>query len=190
MKKSDNPNIKLRTALKFVTLLTFNLFLFYSIANMTLYGSIFFLTEFNKAAHGVVERAERIGKGRHVFLDSGEDFYWKIHHPLPKAGDTFHKEKYSFRYMVNGKNCMTKEDALSALTVPFLPYKYAFIVFCVMLIFQFIYYRIYEKSPQVAFREMFEDKSYSKMASKITMFILPAVFAYYLFWLLLIPVFL
>jgi hypothetical protein len=145
---------------------------------MLLRGPLLFFQETLKSAKGTVNMV-KISRGGYdvFFIDQEKSFSWIIACPPPEIGDEFHKEKYSFRYMVNGKNRETKEEIMTS-SIP-IPYKYTFILFGLMTIFQFAIYRIYKKAPYITFIDVCQGVRHSKAASIISLFPIPILFIIY-----------
>ena len=190
MKKNKNRYInKLLKVIKIFVLWFFTLLLFFVLAMMLFRGPMLFLYEFSDSAKGIVEKVKVVRGGHDLFLSSNKKFHWILNLPEPIVGDKFDKEKYSFRYMVNGKNRATKKEIMILTTFP-MPYKYAFILFGVMIIFQTIFYKIYKKSPPMAFIDAFQGVTHSKMASVVSMYFLPVLFVYYTIYFFVLDFFL
>lgn len=187
--ESDSKLKKIGIGIKLFLAWLFTLLLFGILGMMLVRGPILFLQEFSYSGKGTVEKVKSVHGGYDLYLSSKEEFHWILNRPEPSVGDEFYKEKYSFRYMVNGKNRTDKEHVLTLISIP-IPYRAAFILLVAMLIFQTVFYWIYKKSPPVAFLEAFWEKTYKKMASVITMYVLPVLFLWYVIDFFVVDLFL
>jgi hypothetical protein len=121
------------------------IFLFFFVLFMVfIRGPTLFFFQYFGSAKGNIIEIKSVHGGDDLYFDNGSIFHWIIAPHAPKIGDYFDKEKYSFRYLVNGKNATTRSEAMVLTSVP-IPPKYAFPLMILMIIFQFVYYKMYGK---------------------------------------------
>lgn len=135
---------------------------------------VIFYQEFFDSEEGNVVKLERSGHGGVIIkLDNGEKYLWVITSKPPIVGDKFNKEKYSFKYEVNGKNVMNRAEVIFLLTR--MPPLVLFPIIITHILFSIWYYK---KFGEVVFATC-EGKKYGVIKSYLTMVPIPIILVYY-----------